>query len=258
MAAVVRMAWRSARLAWVTLLGVGELSLRNLAGALGSGEGARARRLDNRRRVMRRWCAGVCRALAVRVEVRGTPPSEPGLLVCNHLGYLDIPVLGAHADTIFVSKSEVADWPVIGRLATLGGTIYVERAAKRRLPAVNEQIRSALARGDGVVVFPEGTSSGGDEVLPFRASLLAPAEELGLEVRAAGLSYVTAADDPPARESVCWWGDMDFGPHVLGLLALREIRATVTFVPRPVRAGNRKELAQTLRETVSDAIRGPA
>jgi 1-acyl-sn-glycerol-3-phosphate acyltransferase len=258
MVAVVRMAWRSARLAWITLLGVAELSLRNLSSGLGAGQRARARRIENRRRTMRRWCVGVCRALAVRVEVRGVPPTVPGLLVCNHLGYLDIPVLGSHADTIFVSKSEVADWPVIGRLATLGGTIYVERATKRKLPAVNEQIRGALERGDGVVVFPEGTSSGGDEVLPFRPSLLAAAEEMGLEVHAAGLRYATVPGDPPARESVCWWGDMTFAPHVLGLLKLREIRATVSFAPRPIRAGSRKELAQTLRETVSDAIRGLA
>lgn len=250
----LRAAWRGTRLAWVTLLGVGELVLRHLASGIGAGASDRRRR--NRRVVMRRWCAGVCRALAVRVEVRGQPPGQACLLVCNHLSYLDIPVLGAHADTIFVSKSEVADWPVIGPLATLGGTIYVERARKRRLPSVNEQIRAALLRGDGVVVFPEGTSSPGDEVLPFRAPLLAPAEELGLEVRAAGLSYATAADDPPARESVAWWGNADFVPHVLGLLQLREVRAVLAFAPRPVRAGNRKELAQTLRETVSDAIRG--
>lgn len=258
MVGAARMAWRSTRLAWVTFFGVTELTLRNLTSGLGTGERARARRLANRRVTMRRWCAGVCRALAVRVEVRGEPPREPGLMVCNHLGYLDIPVLGAHANTIFVSKSEVADWPVIGPLATLGGTIYVERAAKRKLPAVNEQIRSALASGEGVVVFPEGTSSGGDDVLPFRPSLLAPAADLELEVRAAGLHYATTEGDPPARVSVCWWGDMDFAPHVLGLLKLREIRATLTFAPQPRRAGSRKELAQTLREAVSDAIRGPA
>lgn len=250
----LRVAWRGSRLAWVTLLGVGELFLRHLAAGLG--DGARARRLHNRRLVMRRWCAGVCRALAVQVEVRGAPPREACLLVCNHLGYLDIPVLGAHAQTIFVSKSEVADWPVIGGLATLGGTIYVERARIRKLPTVNEQIRAAILRGDGVVVFPEGTSSPGDEVLPFRASLLAPAEELGLAVRAAGLRYATHPDDPPARESVAWWGNAEFAPHVLGLMRLREIRAVLSFAQEPVRAEDRKELAQSLRGAVSDAIRG--
>jgi len=256
MVASARAAWRAARLAWVTLCAVGVLALTSLFS--GFGAGGRARRLRHRQRVMRRWCAGVCAALGVEVQVHGTPPGEPCLLVCNHLSYLDIPVLGAHAHTIFVSKSEVAHWPVVGRLATLGGTIYVERAAKRKLPRVNEQIRAALARGEGVVVFPEGTSSPGDEVLPFRASLLAPAEELGLEVRAAGLAYATADSDPPARVSVCWWGDMEFAPHVLGLLRLRAVRATLSFAPRGVRAESRKDLAQTLRETVSDAIRGPA
>jgi 1-acyl-sn-glycerol-3-phosphate acyltransferase len=253
---ILRVAWRGARLAWVTVLAVSELVLRDVA-ALGRADAAE-RRLVDRRRVMRRWCGAVCRALAVQVEVRGEPPREACLLVCNHLGYIDIPVLGAHAHTIFVSKAEVADWPVVGRLATRGDTIYVERAAKRKLPSVNEQIRAALLRGDGVVVFPEGTSSAGDEVQPFRAALLAPAEELGLAVRAAGLAYSTGPGDPPARESVAWWGGMEFGPHVLGLMQLREIRAVLTFAERPVHGAGRKELAQTLREVVSDAIRSPA
>jgi 1-acyl-sn-glycerol-3-phosphate acyltransferase len=253
---ILRVAWRGTRLAWVTVLAVGELVLGDLA-TLGRADAAR-RRLGVRQRVMREWCGAVCRALAVQVEVRGEPPREACLLVSNHVSYLDIPVLGAHARTIFVSKAEVADWPVVGRLATRGDTIYVERAAKRKLPSVNEQIRAALLRGDGVVVFPEGTSSPGEDVLPFRAALLAPAEELGLAVRAAGLAYATLPGDPPARESVAWWGGMEFAPHVLRLLQLREIRAVLTFAERPVRGASRKELAQSLREVVSDAIRGPA
>jgi 1-acyl-sn-glycerol-3-phosphate acyltransferase len=250
-----RLILRGTRLFAVTLVWASLVSVRQLTAGLGANAGDRRRRA--RRHAMRGWCRGLCRALGVRLEVHGEPPREPCFLVCNHLSYLDIPVLGSLFDTIFVSKAEVAFWPVIGRLATLGGTIYVDRTRKRGLPEVNEQIRSALEHGDGVVVFPEGTSSAGETVLPFRASLLAPAVDLGLAVRQAGLVYATGPGDPPAGESVSWWGGMSFGTHVLGLLRLASIRATVTFVGEPVRCQDRKELAQTLWQGVSDAIKTP-
>lgn len=256
MPGAVRMILRGTRLAAVTLLWLARLLTLDLVAGLRAD--APTRRRSNRQRAMRGWCESVCRALAVRVEVRGDPPREPCFLVCNHLGYLDIPVLGSQVGTVFVSKSEVADWPVIGRLATLAGTIYVERARKRKLPEVNAQIRAALERGDGVVVFPEGTSSGGESVLEFRPALLASAAEMGLSVRMAGLAYASGPGDPEASESVCWWRDMPFVPHVLGLLRLSEIRATLTFVGQPVSAADRKDLAQTLWRGVSEVIRTPA
>ena len=247
---------RGSRLAAVTAYWFFWLVLRDLAVSLRSDAGLR--RLRHRQRAMRSWCAAVCWSLGVRVEVRGEAPREACFLVCNHLGYLDIPVIGSQVGTVFVSKSEVADWPVIGRLATRGGTIYVERAAKRRLPEVNQQIRTALERGDGVVVFPEGTSSGGASVLDFRPSLLVAATELGLPVHMASLSYATGPRDPDPSESVCWWRDMEFMSHVRGLLKLSEIRATLCFVKDPVRAEDRKDLAQALWHGVSSAHRSSA
>lgn len=214
----------------------------------------RERRRSWRRYIKRNWCAAVCRALAVRVEVVGEPPRQPCFLVSNHLSYLDIPVLGSLVDTVFVSKAEVARWPGVGLLATRADTIYVDRERKRRLPEVNARIRDVLAHGDGVVVFPEGTSTGGERVLPFRPSLLASAAELGLEVRCAGLAYASGPGDPPASESVCWWRDMPFGPHVLGLLRLSGIRARVVFPSEAVRSSDRKELAERLWRCVAGAI----
>ena len=249
---VLRLVWRGGRLlavttAWYLLLEAGWLLL-----TLDPGRAERRRRW--RQFVKRRWCAAVCRALAVRVEVVGNPPSEPGLLVSNHLSYLDIPVLGSLVDTVFVSKAEVAGWPGMGHLATRGGTIYVERHRKRSLPEVNARIRAALAGGDGVVLFPEGTSTGGDTVLPFRPSLLAPAAELDLPVRSVGLVYATGPEDPPASECVCWWRDMPFGPHVLRLLRLSGIRARVAFAPGAEQGTDRKELAERLWRRVHGAI----
>lgn len=252
----LRACWRGLRLAAVSLRWYSSLMLRDLAAGVRAD--AAQRRLRNRQRAMSGWCQGVCRALAVKVEVRGEPPRHPCLLVCNHLGYLDIPVIGSQVGTLFVSKSEVADWPIVGHLATRASTIYVERARKRGLPDVNAQIRAALERGDGVVIFPEGTSSGGASVLPFRPSLLAAAAELSLEVRMARLSYATGPRDPDASQSVCWWGEMTFVPHVLALLHLDEIRASLTFVAESVAAEDRKDLAQALWHGVFHALESPA
>ncbi len=208
-----------------------------------------------RRRVFRVWGRGVCFGLGVRLSVVGEPPRDGVFLVSNHLSYLDIPLLASQMPAVFVSKSEVADWPLIGRCARAMGTIFLVRARKRELPDVNRQIESALAAGDGVVVFPEGTSTKGDQVLPFRPSLLAPAAEAELPVRAATLRYETKPTDTPASLSVCWWGDMPFGPHVAELLRLDSIDAQLEFHPEPLADRDRKRLAEKLWGAVNSRFR---
>ncbi|MCC7013239.1 MAG: 1-acyl-sn-glycerol-3-phosphate acyltransferase [Planctomycetes bacterium] len=208
-----------------------------------------------RRAVMRRWCAALCRAFAIRVTVVGEPPSAGALVVSNHLSYLDIPVLGSCLSTAFVSKAEIARWPVIGALARQFDTVFLVRERKRELPAVNDAIAGAIERGLGVVLFPEGTSTRGAEVLAFRPSLLAPAAERGLAVRVASISYNTAAGDPPASLKVCWWGDMEFVPHVREMVLLDGIEARVEFAPEPVCDTDRKRLAEKLQALVKSRFR---
>lgn len=201
------------------------------------------------------WHSQACAALAVRVRVVGEIPPLGAFVVSNHLSYLDISVIGSVLRTVFVSKAEVAGWPMIGLLASAGGTIYVERKRKRQLAGVNRAIGAALERGDGVVVFPEGTSTRGAEVTPFRPSLLAPAADAGIEVHCATLHYATVAGDPPAHLAVCWWGDMRFTPHVRELLKLERVDATLTFHAEGASARDRKELAESARAIVNARFR---
>jgi len=208
-----------------------------------------------RRWIVRTWGRAVCSSLAVHVTVGGEPPPPGSFVVCNHLSYLDIPVIASRYDTSFVSKSEVGDWFFIGSLARVGGTIFVERARKRQLHAVNDSIERALGTGIGVVVFPEGTSTRGAEILPFRTSLLDHAAEAQLAVRGMCLSYATEAGDPPASLKVCWWGGMSLLPHVLELLQLRRISAHLEFVPGSVRDSDRKRLAEKLFAAVNARFR---
>lgn len=199
-----------------------------------------------RRFIYTHWGRSTCRSLGVNLTVIGDPPSEASLVVCNHLGYLDIPVLAACMETTFVSKADVADWPLVGLITRTAGTIFVTRERKRGLPEVNRQIADALAAGDGLVVFPEGTSTSGATVAPFKASLLAPAAAGRLPVHYASLSYDVGATDPPASESVCWWGDMGFMPHLLGLMRLTRIEARVQFGAEAIVEADRKLLAEKL------------
>jgi 1-acyl-sn-glycerol-3-phosphate acyltransferase len=211
-----------------------------------------ARAIAWRSKIYRAWARASCKLLSLRVEQRGEPPPAPCLLVSNHLGYVDIATLASRADVVFVSKAEVAKWPIVGPFSRAVGTIFVDRASKRAIPEVNARIEAALDRGERVVLFPEGTSSGGDSVLPFKPSLLEAAARSRYRVYCAALRYRTPPGLPPASEVVCWWGDMSFGPHVLRLLRLPSFSVRVEFEAEPVPPStDRKELAQATWQRVS-------
>ncbi len=196
------------------------------------------------------WTRGLLVVMGVQVDVIGRPPPKPFFLVSNHLSYLDILVLGARLGPTFVSKHELADWPVLGHLARVTGTIFVNRERKRDALRVLGQIEGAVAAGGGVVLFPEGTSTRGDRVYPLKSALLEWAAQRRFPVHAATVRYAT--DDParPAVDTVCWWGDMTFAPHFLNLLTLRRVRATIAFAEAPVVADDRATLAAGLHSAL--------
>lgn len=196
---------------------------------------------------MHRWSPYFLRVLNVRVEISGRPPAH-GLLVCNHLSYVDIPLLGTSCPMTFVSKQEVRSWPVIGWLTRCAGTLFVNRERKSDVTSVAAQFRPVIDGGLPVTIFPEGTSSDGHRVLPFRSSLLEPAAANGWPVSAAWIGY--RIEDGSVGDEVCYWGDMTFFPHFLNLLSKREVRARVAFGP-PLEPGlDRKEMSRRLHAEV--------
>lgn len=202
--------------------------------------------------VFRSWSRCVLPVLGVRIEVEGTPPQAPFLLVANHLSYLDIPVIGSQVGAIFVAKSEIASWPGVGFMCRAINTIFIDRNVRRDLPRVMRRIDHEMAHGMGIVLFPEGTSSKGATVLPFRPSLLESAARSETPVSWATLSYHTAEDQPPAHLAVCWWGGMDFTPHALELARLRRVDAKIVFGDESIHDNDRKQLAYRLRAAMQE------
>ncbi len=199
-----------------------------------------------RRVCMKAWCRQMLWTLGVRLTVHGAIPADARFVVSNHLSYVDVAVLGAVLPVAFVSRADVAHWPLIGPLARWFDTVFVPREQKRRLPEVNEIVARRVADGCALVVFAEGTTTIGDRVLPLKPSLLAPVVAAGVPVEAACIHYATSPPDAPASISVCWTGDADFAPHGHALLALRRIDARLSFAPQARTASDRKELAAQL------------
>jgi 1-acyl-sn-glycerol-3-phosphate acyltransferase len=206
---------------------------------------------NSRRRARAAWLQRICRRVGkiFRLEIQsaGTIPAA-GLLVCNHLSYLDILVLSSLAPAVFVAKREVKSWPVMGWLSRLAGTVFIDRERRTHVGAVNGEIQTALADGALVIIFPEGTSSDGQTVLPFKSSLLEPATQPEHPLAIGCLQYALA--DGSARDEVCYWGDAIFLPHLLNLLSKRSVRAQVRFAPVSNRSLERKQLAQQLHSEV--------
>lgn len=204
--------------------------------------------LRHRAYTLHRWTARALRWLAVSFSTHGIAPAS-GLLVANHLSYLDILVFSAIRPCIFVSKREVRSWPGVGWVATLAGTIYIDRSRQHATHSVQPQMAAALAAGVPLVLFAEGTSSDGREVLPFRSSLFQPAVENRIPITAACISYAIENGDPST--DVCYYGDHVLGSHSMKLFGKNGIVATVQFGDRAKIFTDRKSAALELHEQVS-------
>ena len=200
---------------------------------------------------------GALLILGLSLDVRGARMAGPGAYVANHTSWLDIFVLNARRNVCFVSKAEVADWPVIGWIARLAGAVFIARDPR----AAGEQralFEARLIRRDRLLFFPEGTSTDGQRVLPFKSTLFAAfySDALRHEIQVQAVTVAYTAPDGADARFYGWWGDMGFGPHLVQMLAARRHgRVQLTYHP-PVRAddfANRKSLASHLEQQVRSA-----
>jgi lyso-ornithine lipid O-acyltransferase len=210
----------------------------------------------------------LCRLFGIRLHVIGKPVLDRGvLMVANHTGYFDILIMSAAAPVSFVAKSEVARWPLFGLMAKLQRSVFVDRTRRAAAADSAKVIRERLKAGDALVLFPEGTSTDGSRVLPFKSALMGAVEsELGVDaegrteyvpVQPVSISYVGFHGIPLGRENrpfFAWYGDMELMPHVWEAFKTGPLDVVVEFhTPLKVGPGfGRKQLAVVTEKLVRD------
>lgn len=208
------------------------------------------------------WHGMACMVFNIKVRHVGVPRDHdetPTLFVSNHLSYLDIIVMGAHMDAIFVAKSEVADWPIFGFLAKLQKTIFIRRTRE----AMNESkimIGNVLRAGNNVILFAEGTSTDGRSVKPFKAGLLEVMYEPDIAAQLQPVAIVLDSvggknpDDQTVRDTYAWWRPEDtLAPHLWAFAKAGGAHLTIHYqLPiDPKDFHDRKALAQAASESVA-------
>lgn len=208
--------------------------------------------LADRQKWLHHYSPEALKAFPVIVQVQGEIPAS-GLVVSNHLSYVDILTLSSVFPCVFVSKDDVAGWPFVGWLCRVAGTIFVDRRSRQDTYRVNDLIGDVLRGGSRVVIFPEGTSSDGSSVLPFHSSLLQPAIDAHASITPLHISYYV--NDGDAMTDICYWGKMVFVPHLWHMLGTRGVTAVVR-VGEPQRFADRKTAAMESRRAILSLAAG--
>lgn len=202
----------------------------------------------------------VCRIIGVRLVIEGRAPARgPALIAANHLSWLDIPVLAAATPLAFVGKRDVADWPLFGVMARLHGSVFVNRERRHSTGPSHDELQERFTAGDVMVLFPEGTSSDGTGVLPFKSSFFAAAERQGVPVYPVTIAHVKLQGlplGPRQRPLFAWYGDMAMVPHLWGVLQSGPLSVRLRFHDplHPADFSSRKVLSQHVEELIREDL----
>lgn len=206
--------------------------------------------------------AGIAlRILNIHVTISGNGAAtvpDTALFVSNHLSYLDILVISARFPSLFITSMEVRQMPFLGLMADMGGSIFIERRNRENIDREIAVIADTLHRGFTITLYPEGTSSDGRSVLPFKRSLIKAAIDAGVPVQPVVLAYRSINGQPfddGNRDRVCWYGNMSFLPHFLGLFSLSGIQAQLHLLPavHPSPGDSRKDICNLIQPAVRHA-----
>ncbi|PTQ89207.1 lysophospholipid acyltransferase family protein [Agitococcus lubricus] len=202
--------------------------------------------------VVKFWHKRFCQVLGIDITVHGKPDPRPALWVSNHISWLDIPVIGAHFPVHFLSKAEVQTWPVIGRLAKAGGTLYIKRGSGDS-NSVSEQMAAHLQAGRSVLFFPEGTTTDGKELKRFFHKLFKAACVTGTDIQPVVLCY---RDETGSLHPVApFIGDDAFADHLLKVLKEKKIQVELLILPRvSINGRDERTLARDLRQMMTTAL----
>ncbi|WP_128914830.1 lysophospholipid acyltransferase family protein [Granulicella sibirica] len=185
---------------------------------------------------LHRFCARAIKRFGIKVDVIGKPPDK-GVLISNHLSYMDIVTFAALHRCVFCSKAEIRTWPVLGWMTTMAGTVYVERGRGGSAVKAAKGMQEASAAGLPVIFFPEGTTSNGEGLLKFHSGLLAQAMASEEPIVPAFIRYHLDQDNGPdvsIADDVSYWGNRDMLAHIFKFLGLKGVRVEVRFAEKPI------------------------
>ena len=230
------------------------VGLHLLYGALQAGLLFRLVSAPWRQRLKRTWSRQLLVLLGIRVESAADPARiESGLMVANHISFIDIFVINALLPSAFVAKSDVAQWPLIGWFARHADTVFIERGSRKAAHCTRQQMLAALGAGRRLAIFPEGTTTSGDRVLPFHAALFQSAIDAAVPVHVLALSYRDAggarSGAPAYIDEISLIGCLISVLEAGGLVARVELAATY----HPPLA-DRRHLAYHARQAVTTAL----
>jgi 1-acyl-sn-glycerol-3-phosphate acyltransferase len=206
------------------------------------------------RRGVRLLCRVALRVMGVRVSLKGAVPREPVLYLANHLSWLDIVAILARCDCTFVAKREVRQWPIVGWLASLMGVVWIDRTRRRDVLRAIPQLEATLRGGASVLLFPEGTTSAGRQLLPFKSALVEGAVRAGVAVVPLA---VTAAALPPS-DALYWTGEETLLHSIPRVVQLIEAHVTLHAAPPVAWHPSRKQLTYLAREAIARRTVGGA
>ena len=202
-----------------------------------------------REAVVRWWALGLLSALGVQLRVAGAPSRGPGLVVANHVSWLDVIAIAALMPAVFVCKAEIAAWPGIGWLLRKAGMIFIRRGSFRDVWRVNLRIRACFMAAQSVVAFPEGTTTEGRDVLAFRPALFQPAVERALPVHAVAIAY--------SSDEAAFVGDTTFAASLLAVASARGLEVHVALLkPLDTGASTRRTVAARARNLILTSTLG--
>ncbi len=209
--------------------------------------------LAARNRYMIAWAGKLMRILKVDVRVSGALPAGGTVLVANHVSWIDIHVLYSLLPVRFISKAEVRDWPLVGVLAKATGTLFIAREKKSDAIRVNQEMAAELHAGEILAFFPEGTTSDGQDMLPFFPSLFQPAVAAGCPVIPASIRY-RHPEGAPCLDAA-YYGGMTLLESLWRIASLRGLIVEVTFLPPLENNGiHRRELAKQAEAAIRSAL----
>lgn len=208
---------------------------------------------ERRGKIRAWWSTRLLRILAVRSRQTGTLPPTGCMIVANHVSWLDVFALSAIRPAIFVCKSDVRDWPLIGWLVASNEALFLERGSRSAAARLNRTIVAALEAGDTVAVFPEGTSTDGSAILPFRGALLQGAADGASNVVPVALRYVDASGSRCNSAAYC--GDISFWQSMCSIASARNLAVELDVLP-PIesRGLDRRELARLAHESITNHL----